>query len=62
VPFAFGILADILVLFFGFTAETKWLLLWLYAIIFLLLALIAVFFVRRGEAGEEGKLAETAFN
>lgn len=59
-PIVFGLLADILVLYFGFTLATKWLLLWPFAIIFLIIALIAIFFVRRGEAGEEAEMAETA--
>lgn len=56
-PIVFGLLADSLVLFFGFTLATKWVLLWPFAIIFLVLALVAIFFVRRGEAGEEEAMA-----
>jgi maltose/moltooligosaccharide transporter len=57
-PIIFGLLADFLVISFGFTLASKWLLLWPYAIIFLFLALIAMFFVRRGEAGEEEAMAK----
>lgn len=52
-PIVFGLLADLLEIFFGFTLNTKWILLWPYAIFFLIIALIAMFFVKRGEAGEE---------
>ncbi|MHA2428460.1 MAG: MFS transporter [Candidatus Hermodarchaeia archaeon] len=55
-PIVFGLLADILVLFFGFTLSTKWILLWPFSIVFLILALIAMIFVKRGEVGEEEKL------
>jgi len=57
-PIVFGLLADLLVIFFGFTLATKWVLLWPYSIIFLILALIAMFFVKRGEAGEEYELTQ----
>jgi MFS family permease len=57
-PIAFGLLADVLVLFFGFTLATKWLLLWPFSIIFLIVALLAMIFVRRGEAGEEAEMSE----
>ncbi len=57
-PIAFGLLADILVLFFGFTLATKWLLLWPFAIVFLIIALVAMVFVRRGEAGEEAEMSK----
>ncbi len=55
-PIAFGLLADVLVLFFGFTLSTKWILLWPFSIVFLILALVAMIFVKRGEIGEEEKL------
>ena len=57
-PIVFGLLADLLVIFFGFTLATKWILLWPYSIIFLILALIAMLFVKRGEAGEEYELTQ----
>ncbi|MFX1510411.1 MAG: MFS transporter [Promethearchaeota archaeon] len=57
-PIAFGLLADILVLSFGFTLATKWLLLWPFAIVFLIIALVAMIFVQHGEAGEEAEMSE----
>ncbi len=59
-PIAFGLLADVLVLFFGFTLATKWLLLWPFSIVFLIISLVTMFFVRRGEAGEEAEMSEKA--
>jgi MFS family permease len=55
-PIVFGLLADVLVLFFGFTLSTKWLLLWPFSIVFLILSLIAMIFVKRGEVGEEDEM------
>ena len=55
-PIVFGLLADFLVLFFGFTLTTKWLILWPFSIVFLIISLIAMIFVRRGEVGEEEEL------
>lgn len=55
-PIGFGLLADFLVLFFGFTLTTKWLILWPFSIVFLIISLIAMIFVRRGEVGEEEEL------
>ncbi len=57
-PIVFGLLADLLEIFFGFTLTTKWIILWPYSIVFLILALIAMFFVKRGEAGEEYETTE----
>lgn len=54
-PIIFGLLADLLVIFFGFTLTTKWLILWPYSIVFLIISLIFMLFVRRGEVGEENK-------
>jgi len=58
-PILFGLLTDLMVLFFGFTLATKWLLLWPFAIVFLIIAFIAMLGVKRGEAGEERTLAKT---
>jgi MFS family permease len=57
-PIVFGLLADVLVLYFGFTLSTKWILLWPFSIIFLILALIAMIFVKRGEVGEEDEMTK----
>jgi MFS family permease len=58
-PILFGLLTDLMVVFFGFTLATKWLLLWPFAIVFLAIAFIAMLGVKRGEAGEERMLAKT---
>ncbi|MFX1561881.1 MAG: MFS transporter [Promethearchaeota archaeon] len=57
-PFLFGFLVDLLVTYFGYTDATKWILLWPFSIVFLLIAFLAMFGVSRGEAGEEDKLTE----
>ena len=56
-PIIFGALADALVLASLATPTSKWSLIWPYSIFFLLIALFAMFFVRRGEVGEEEKMA-----
>jgi MFS family permease len=56
-PIVFGALADGLVILSLATPTSKWSLIWPYSIVFLVVALIAMFFVRRGEAGEEEKMA-----
>ncbi len=56
-PIIFGVLADLLVMFYGFTLATKWLILWPYSIVFLIISLIFMLFVRRGEVGDEYKLS-----
>jgi maltose/moltooligosaccharide transporter len=57
-PIVFGFLVDLLVTFFAFTDSTKWVLLWPFSIVFLIIAFFAMLGVSRGEAGEEDKLAE----
>jgi maltose/moltooligosaccharide transporter len=57
-PIVFGFLADVMVIYFGFTVTTKWMLLWPFAIIFLIIAFIAMLGVKRGEVGEERALAK----
>jgi hypothetical protein len=58
-PILFGLLTDLMVVFFGYTLATKWVLLWPFAIVFFVLAFIAMLGVKRGEAGEERTLAKT---
>jgi Na+/melibiose symporter-like transporter len=52
-PVLFGVLADLLVISLILTINTKFILLWPYALVFWVLAFIFMLFVRRGEAGEE---------
>ncbi|MFX0168160.1 MAG: MFS transporter [Candidatus Hodarchaeota archaeon] len=56
-PIAFGGIVDLLVIFSLATPTSKWVFIWPYSILFLILALIAMIFVKRGEVGEEDELA-----
>ena len=59
-PILFALLVDLMVILLGATLATKWVILWPFSIIFLGLAFVAMFFVRRGEAGEEYEMVEEA--
>ncbi len=52
-PVLFGVLADVLVISLILTLNTKFILLWPYALVFLVLAFIFMLFVKRGEADEK---------
>jgi MFS family permease len=56
-PIIFGGIVDLLVIFSLATPTSKWSFIWPYSIFFLVLALIAMFFVKRGEAGEEDQMS-----